>query len=168
MYNYKINENDLAELLIHQMNKNKQIKITLNVLICFFSISLVSTILYCVSLVFKSINFFVVIGLEIIIVVLLVYILSKNYKGILAKIYRREVNKNSAKYDTTIELNDNGLEICKIDSEDLLINKDFTCEKSDNAFYVYSNNRIIIIPYRIFKNKGEKNKFYDKLICFIS
>lgn len=163
MYNYKLNEEDLAELMLYQMGKNKDMKFFLNGCIAVFSIALVSVWLYVIKRLQPDINIGVMIAADVIISLLIMVAIIKSYRKLLPFIYRRDVNKNSDKYDLTIEFYVNKLKVFRKESEEEFLKDDIRCEEVDNALYVFSRKRILIIPERIFKTEEDKRKVYDGL-----
>jgi len=163
MYNYKLNEYDLADQMMHQMKKDNKIKKTLDTCTIFFSVVIATISMIIINYLAPQINLIILGVCAIILAALLALLIMKNYRVILAIVFRREVNKKSDDYDLTLEVIGRKLKLYRrIGDEEFIINE-IKCEESVDTTYVISNGRIIIIPDRIFKSDEEKKEFIKKL-----
>ena len=163
MYNYKITEYDLADQLINQMKRDKNIKKTFDKCIIFFSIFIISLIMVIIKNVIPEISLIILGVVAIILAILLILILMKNYRFILALVFRRSVTKKSDDYDITLEILGRRLKVYRKECDEEFNINEIRCEESADTTYVYSGKRIIIIPDRIFRSEEERKEFIKKL-----
>ena len=163
MYNYKLNEYDLADQMMYQMKKDNKIKKTLDTCTIFFSIVIATISMIIINNLAPQMNLIILGGCAITLAALLTFVIMKNYRVILARVFRRDVNKKSDDYDLTLEILGRKLKLYRrIGDEEFIINE-IECEESVDTTYVISDGRIIIIPDRIFKSDEEKKEFIKKL-----
>lgn len=163
MYNYKLTEYDLADQIINQMKRDKNIKKTFDKCVIFFSIFIIGLIMVIIKNVIPEVSFIVLGGVAIILITLLTLILIKNYRFILALVFRRSVTKKSDSYDITLEILGRKLKVYRKESEEEFNINEIRCEEQADTTYVYYGKRIIIIPDRIFKSEEEKKEFIKKI-----
>ena len=163
MYNYKISEYDLADLMLYQMKKNKKTKNLLDICAIIFSISIVTVLMFIIKTALPEFNIISLCSGEIILSFILITRIFKNYRRILAKVFRRDVGKNSEKYDITLTIQGRRLMIYNRDSEEAFNINEIKVEQDKDASYLILKNKIIIVPNKIFKDTQEKNDFFLKL-----
>lgn len=166
MYNYKITEHDLADFMIYKMSKNKGIKKTLDICIVIFSIVIVTVLMLIIKSCLPEFNIVSLFSGEILLSGIIIIAVFKNYKNILARVYKREVNNKAYKYDFTITIQGRKLKVYNQDREDEYKLDEIRIEQTEKAVYLISENKIIIVPSTVFKSKEEKEDFLKNINIF--
>ena len=163
MYNYKINEYDLADQMMYQMKRDKKVKRTLDICTILFSVFMVNIIMLIIKNYIPEFNMIILGGCSTIVDLVLIFIIMKNYRIILARVYRRDVNKKSDNYDITLEILGRKLKVYRKAGEEEFNINEISLEESEDTTYVMCKRRIIIIPDRIFRSEEEKEEFMKKI-----